>query len=106
LSDAENGQEMRSGMILRHRLDGAKNVIPFREALPMGVPPDNRPPRWTDVDRTTLIRLLVSRLTPDQVGALYGRSGSHVRTAARAWGLGPGLSRIARPRSRPESYAR
>ena len=42
---------------------------------------------WKDIDRETLIRLLSSGLTPDQVGALCARSGWLVRKTARAWGL-------------------
>jgi hypothetical protein len=43
----------------------------------------HRPDSWHDVDRDTLVGLLAAGLTPDEVGALYSRSGSLVRRAAR-----------------------
>ncbi len=45
------------------------------------------PGHWKEVDRAALIGLLSSGLTPEQVGARYGRSADMVRLAARKWGL-------------------
>jgi hypothetical protein len=42
---------------------------------------------WEQLSRTGLEHLLSQGLTPDQVGTLYGRSGSLVRRVARRWGL-------------------
>lgn len=42
---------------------------------------------WRDLDRDGLGRLLSSGLTPDEVGALFGRTGGMVRLRARAWDL-------------------
>ncbi|RBY94384.1 hypothetical protein DQ244_03430 [Blastococcus sp. TBT05-19] len=53
----------------------------------MEVSDGGRPLTWRAVDRDSLSRLFASGLTPDDVGRLYGRSGSMVRLAARGWGL-------------------
>jgi rubrerythrin len=53
----------------------------------MSAPSDERPLTWKDVDREALAQLLASGLTPDQVGALFSRTGSLVRKTARAWDL-------------------
>lgn len=42
---------------------------------------------WRRIDRDRLAGLLSRGLTPEQVGALYGRSASSVRLVARSWGL-------------------
>ncbi len=49
--------------------------------------PEDSPGRWTDLDRTGLISLLSSGLTPAQIGARYGRSANTVRLKARAWNV-------------------
>lgn len=45
------------------------------------------PQHWKDVDRAALIDLLSSGLTPEQVGARFGRTADTVRLKARTWGL-------------------
>ncbi|TYP86792.1 zinc-ribbon domain-containing protein [Blastococcus xanthinilyticus] len=53
----------------------------------METPAGHRPQSWQDLDRDALERLLATGLTADEVGRIYGRSGSLVRLAARGWGL-------------------
>jgi hypothetical protein len=61
--------------------------MPVRQPPCMETSDAGRARNWHDVDRDALSRLFGDGLTPDDVGRLYGRSGSLVRLTARRWGL-------------------